>query len=95
MFKITKTSRILKICPESDVPLVLQNSDIIRKDKLLRRIGSSGVGEKSSNDQDGVTDSAGKRVRKGGSTSYQALEDFRLLAGEITDEQVWLRLEVA
>jgi hypothetical protein len=89
VFKITKTSRILKVCPETDVPLVLQNSDIIRRDKLLRRLGSSG-GEDCGSTSTGSEGSAKKRRRKGGAgdSAYQALDDFRLVAGEIQDQQV-------
>ena len=67
-----------------EIPLALMNSDIIRRDKLLRRIGSSG--HTMQQQQQELT----KRRRKedDGDTQYCALSSFRLIASEETHDKV-------
>lgn len=89
LFKITKRSAVSKVQPELEIPLELMNSDIIRRDKLIRRIGSSGQGRLDDTTSTGCDLQPKKKQRSSeGDTRYCPLSAFRLIASVASNDEV-------
>lgn len=90
----------MKISPNAEFPLELQNSDIVSKDRLVRRIGSTlwvstiaDGGEGDTGDGGEVREEVKKKRKKRrpeneGNSPYGALSTFRLIPSELQSSEV-------